>query len=121
MSLTIVGPANLADFHQLAIIILLPDKSVLALVEDLVVVRLGDAHKLTVFDHSCHHLKEIMFSTLLKKNGETHPLMKLFGHGRFDAKALSKAESVAPNQKMSMIMFMMVSTTCSAPPPSLHR
>ena len=56
MFLAIVRPADLADLDKLSLLILLPDKSILSLMEDLVVVRLGDANKLAILHYCCHHL-----------------------------------------------------------------
>ena len=58
MFLAIVRPADLADLDKLPLLILLPDKSVLTLMEDLVVVRLGDANKLAILHYCCHHLEK---------------------------------------------------------------
>ena len=60
MFLAIVGPTNLADLNKLALLVFLPDKSILPLMKDLVVVRLGYANKLAVLHNCCHHLSKIL-------------------------------------------------------------
>ena len=57
MFLAIVRPADFADLDKLSLIILLPHKSILSLMEDLVVVRLGDANKLAILHYCGHHLE----------------------------------------------------------------
>ena len=57
MFLAIVRPADLADLDKLALLILLPDEGIFPLMEDLVVVRLGDTNKLAILHYCGHHLE----------------------------------------------------------------